>query len=96
MPKSLPSDDEIRAGLRRNRPFLIVEAVGCVVVLACALGGATLGFLVFDALDDRDPLRPSRVGLWLLCGGALAGFVLGVLLVRGVRWLSRSRAGRSG
>jgi len=99
MAGGLPSDDEIRAALRRGRPSRIFETVGCVAVLACAAVGAVLGFIAFEKLDaawsDRGLGTPLWVSLVFPAGG-MVGLVVGTLIFQLTRRLVHTRRVRRG
>jgi hypothetical protein len=95
MPKELPSDEEIRARLRRKRPNMFFEAVGCVVVLAFAAFGTVLGVLVFEGLGGINAVREGhlrgRTSL-LIPAGAIVGVAAGVVTFQMVRLLFKRRS----
>jgi hypothetical protein len=98
MPKELPSDEEIRAALRRSRPNWVVEAVGCFGVLACAAVGAWLGLVAFQWLGSWEAYRAGRLtarGLvlnaLLIPAGGAAGLGVGVVAYHWARRLAGHR-----
>ena len=92
----IPSDNEVRAALRRSRPNRAFEAVGCVAVFGCAVGGGLLGLLAFNWLGGPQGIlagqTPPRAYM-LIPTGAFAGFTAGVLAFQLVRVLIRNQTG---
>jgi hypothetical protein len=99
MTRQLPSDDEIRASLKRNRSSTGVEYLGCLIVLLSTAVGVAAGVVAIQwmgGLDAANVARPRpRTYVLLLGGGGMAGLVVGLLAFQLVRTLTRLMRPRS-
>jgi len=81
MPKSRPTEDDLRAALRQQRPRGF-EILGLFFVLLCAGAGALGVFLLVGS-------QLSRQKIMLIVVGALTGLVVGTLAFQFLRKLIR-------
>lgn len=68
MANKLPTAEELRDSLRRNKPGRLLESIGLLGVIGCAVAGTAVAFLLFE---------PARA--ILLGAGACLGLAVGVL-----------------
>lgn len=77
----IPSDEEIRAALKRDRPNLVVGILALLGVLLCAGVGTVIGFILFEAaggLDNPQAAINPRGRFMLVPAGTLLGLGVGV------------------